>query len=142
MYVLGISAYYHDSAAVLLRDGEILAAAEEERFTRNKHDSGFPHNAVSYCLASANLHPGQIDHVAFYDKPFLKFERLIETYLSFAPRGFGSFKKAIPLWAREKLFQKRLLRRELATHGLPPLTGERLLFAEHHESHAASAFFP
>ncbi len=141
MRILGISAYYHDSAAALLRDGEIVAAAQEERFSRQKHDSGFPHHAVSYCLAEEGISLNQVDYVVFYDKPFLKFERLLETYLAFAPRGFRSFAMAMPLWVREKLFQKSMLRRELARF-LPDLDPQRLLFAEHHLSHAASAFFP
>jgi carbamoyltransferase len=111
--ILGISAYYHDSAAALVEDGRIIAAAQEERFTRKKHDSGFPHRAVEYCLAEAGVPLAEVDRVVFYDKPFLKFERLLETYLNFAPRGFRSFQMAMPLWLREKLFQKRLLQSEL-----------------------------
>ena len=143
MRILGISAFYHDSAAVLLRDGEIVAAAQEERFTRRKHDASFPANAVSYCLSSDNLFLNDVDCVVFYDKPFLKFERLLETYLAFAPRGFRSFRMAVPLWIKEKLFQRRLLQRELTAfcHGEYDWEN-RLLFAEHHQSHAASAFFP
>ena len=142
MQVLGISAFYHDSAAVLIRDGEILAAAQEERFTRKKHDSGFPEHAVSYCLGTAGCDLDAIDNIAFYDKPFLKFERLLETYIAFPPRGFQSFSKALPLWLKEKLFQKSLLQDMLKKHG-PDFDWEnRLLFAEHHQSHAASAFFP
>ena len=113
MRILGVSAFYHDSAAALVEDGEIIAAAQEERFTRKKHDAGFPRNAVAYCLAEAGVAAEDIDHVVFYDKPFLKFERLLETYVAFAPRGFRSFRMAVPLWLREKLFQKRLLRDEL-----------------------------
>ena len=109
MYILGISAYYHDSAAALLRDGEIVAAAQEERFTRKKHDAGFPKHALEYCLKEAGISLAEVGHVAFYDKPFLKFERLLETYVAFAPRGFESFRKAIPVWLREKLFLKDLL---------------------------------
>src|SRR5947207_2927649 len=109
MQILGISAFYHDAAASLIKDGEILAAAQEERFTRKKHDAAFPNNAIRYCLAHAGSSLSEIDLVAFYDKPFIKFERLLETYLSFAPRGFESFKMAIPLWLREKLFLKDLL---------------------------------
>jgi carbamoyltransferase len=147
MRILGLSAFYHDSAAALVEDGAIVAAAQEERFTRKKHDAGFPRHAVAYCLAEAGVGLDQIDHIAFYDKPFLKFERLLETYLAFAPRGFTSFRMAMPVWLKEKLFQKRLLREELAElangHGLPASELERrLLFAEHHQSHAASAFFP
>ncbi len=113
MRILGVSAFYHDSAAALVVDGRIVAAAQEERFTRKKHDSGFPAEAVRYCLAEGGLTLADIDHVAFYDKPFLKFERLLETYLAFAPRGFKSFRTAMPVWMKEKLFQKRLLRQEL-----------------------------
>ncbi len=137
MRILGISAFYHDSAAAMVTDGRIVAAAQEERFTRKRHDSGFPKNAMGYCLAEERCALEDIDLVAFYDKPFLKFERLLETYLSFAPRGFRSFRMAMPLWMREKLFQKTLLRKEL--HGFPE---DRILFAEHHLSHAASAFYP
>ena len=142
MLVLGISAYYHDSAAALLHDGEIVAAAQEERFTRKKHDAGFPKNAVKYCLQEAGVAPGYIDYVAFYDKPFLKFERLLETYVAFAPAGFRSFRMAIPIWLREKLFLKNLLCKELRTFEPSCDWGERLRFSEHHLSHAASAFFP
>ena len=141
-HVLGISAYYHDSAAALLRDGEIVAAAQEERFTRKKHDARFPHNAVRYCLAEAGIQAADLDHIAFYDKPFLKFERLLETYLAFAPRGFRSFRIAIPVWLREKLFLKDLLIRELKKVDPKAPWFERLLFGEHHLSHAASAFYP
>ena len=142
MNVLGISAYYHDSAAALVRDGVVVSAAQEERFTRKKHDAGFPRNAVQYCLESAGIKPDDIDLVAFYDKPFLKFERLLETYLAFAPRGFQSFRMALPVWLKEKLFQKDLLIRQLAADFESDLWAERLVFAEHHQSHAASAFFP
>ena len=141
MRVLGISAFYHDSAAALIADGRIVAAAQEERFTRRKHDPGFPHNAIAYCLAEAGIAADALDHVVFYDKPFLKFERLLETYIALAPRGFRSFKMSIPLWLREKLFQKNLLRSELAKFSEDFDTG-KLLFCEHHLSHAASAFFP
>lgn len=144
MRILGISAYYHDSAAALVVDGRIEAAAQEERFTRRKHDAGFPREAVKFCLEHAGLEASDIDFVAFYDKPFLKFERLLETYLSFAPVGFSSFSKALPLWLKEKLFQKSLLVKELAKE-LGGAAGEweqRLLFSEHHLSHAASAFYP
>ena len=141
MFILGLSGYYHDSAAALLRDGVIVAAAQEERFSRRKHDARFPLNALRYCLDEAGISLSQVDHVAFYDKPFLKFERLLETYLAFAPRGFTSFRMAMPLWLREKLFQKDLLAKELKAiePGVDWL--ERLLFSEHHLSHAASAFF-
>jgi carbamoyltransferase len=141
MRILGISAFYHDSAAALIEDGHIVAAAQEERFTRRKHDASFPHNAIAYCLAEAAVAADQLDHVVFYDKPFLKFERLLETYIALAPRGFPSFKMAIPLWLREKLFQKDLLRGELAKFAGDFDKG-RLLFCEHHLSHAASAFYP
>ena len=135
-YILGISAYYHDSAACLLRDGEIVAAAQEERFTREKGDASFPTHAVAYCLDTAGIHPSDLAYVGFYDKPLLKFERILETYLGVAPKGFTSFRMAGPLWMKEKLFTERDLRRHLGRYD-----GE-LLFAEHHESHAASAFFP
>jgi carbamoyltransferase len=141
MRILGLSAFYHDSAAALIEDGRIAAAAQEERFTRKKHDAGFPHNAIRYCLEYRGLSLGDVDHVVFYDKPFLKFERLLETYLAFAPRGFQSFRTAMPIWLKEKLFQKDLLQRELKSIA-PAFDGGRLLFAEHHQSHAASAFFP
>src|SRR6476620_1921470 len=113
MNILGISAYYHDSAAALIRDGEIIAAAQEERFSRKKHDARFPRNAIAYCLREAGITLDDVDHVVFYDKPFLKFERLLETYIAFAPRGFRSFRMAIPLWLKEKLFQKSLLKGKL-----------------------------
>ena len=142
MIVLGISAYYHDSAAALVRDGEIVTAAQEERFTRKKHDPGFPVNAIQWCLADAGVAPRDIDHVAFYDKPFLKFERLLETYLAFAPRGFKSFRTAMPVWLSEKLFQKDLLLKELRAIDEDLGAPEKLLFTEHHFSHAASAFYP
>ncbi|WP_028346740.1 carbamoyltransferase family protein [Bradyrhizobium murdochi] len=141
MRILGISAFYHDSAAALIEDGRITAAAQEERFTRKKHDSAFPHNAITYCLAEAGITADGLDHVVFYDKPFLKFERLLETYIALAPRGFGSFKMSIPLWLREKLFQKSLLRDELKSFA-EDFDSSRLLFCEHHLSHAASAFYP
>ena len=135
MRVLGISAFYHDSAAALVEDGRIVAAAQEERFTRKKHDSGFPHRAVDFCLERGGIRLEDVDSVAFYDKPFLKFERLLETYLSFAPRGFKSFRMAMPVWLREKLFQKDLLSKELRRHGRDFDWKNRLLFAEHHQSH-------
>jgi carbamoyltransferase len=141
MRILGISAFYHDSAAALVEDGRIVAAAQEERFTRKKHDASFPRQAVRYCLEAAGAELSQIDHVAFYDKPFLKFERLLETYIALAPRGFRSFQMAIPLWLREKLFQKGLLRNKLREFD-EDFASEKLLFAEHHLSHAASAFYP
>jgi len=139
---LGLSAYYHDSAAALVQDGEVIAAAQEERFTRKKHDSRFPHHAIRSCLEATGTRPGDIDVVAFYDKPFLKFERLLETYLAFAPRGFASFRQALPLWIKEKLFQRSLLVKELEQVDDNVDWGRRLLFSEHHLSHAASAFFP
>src|SRR6266446_1833309 len=117
MRILGLSAFYHDSAAALVVDGQIVAAAQEERFTRKKHDSRFPHHALAYCLDEGGITLSEIDYVAFYDKPFLKFERLLETYLAFAPKGFRSFRMAIPLWLKEKLFQKQLLRDELRVFG-------------------------
>jgi carbamoyltransferase len=141
MRVLGISAFYHDSAAALIEDGEILAAVEEERFTRRKHDARFPRLAIEFCLGQAGVSLSEVDYIAFYDKPFLKFERLLETYLAFAPRGFKSFRTAMPIWLHEKLFQKRVLRRALSELNGGLDLGNRLLFAEHHQSHAASAFF-
>ena len=138
--ILGISGYYHDSAACLVVDGEIRSAVQEERFSRIRHDAAFPHNAVEYCVKSSGFTPDQIDHVVFYDKPFLKFDRILETYLAFAPRGFSSFSKSLPVWLKEKLFQKSVLAKALEpTFGD---LGDRLLFSEHHLSHAASAFFP
>ncbi len=142
MRILGISAFYHDSAAALIEDGEIVAAAQEERFTRRKHDARFPRHAIEFCLNHFGLELGDIDYVVFYDKPFLKFERLLETYLAFAPRGLRSFQMAIPIWVREKLFQKSLLRRELKSYGPDYDWNHKLLFTEHHLSHAASAFYP
>ena len=143
MRILGISAFYHDSAAVLVDGGRIVAAAQEERFTRRKHDADYPANAVAYCLDQAGIQLGEVDRVAFYDKPFLKFERLLETYVAFAPRGFRSFRMAVPVWIREKLFQKDLLRRKLRGANATDVDWHaRLLFAEHHQSHAASAFYP
>lgn len=142
MHVLGISAFYHDSAAAIVEDGRIVAAAQEERFTRKKHDSGFPLQAVTYCLEAAGRPLDGIDHIVFYDKPFLKFERLLETYLAFAPRGFTSFRMAMPIWLKEKLFQKSLLSKELRKIDPKWKAPAKLLFAEHHLSHAASAFYP
>ncbi len=141
MRVLGISAFYHDSAAALVEDGRIVAAAQEERFTRKKHDPSFPKNAIAYCLEEAGVELDELDHAVFYDKPFLKFERLLETYLTFAPRGFRSFRMAMPLWLKEKLFQKSLLKGELKKFA-QTFDVNRLLFCEHHLSHAASAFYP
>jgi carbamoyltransferase len=135
--ILGISAFYHDSAAALVIDGEIVAAAQEERFTRKKHDPDFPKRAVAYCLEEAGLRPDQLDYVAFYDKPFVKFERLLETYLAFVPQGFRSFRQAMPLWLKDKLHMRRMIRQALGGD-----VRAKLVFTEHHESHAASAFFP
>jgi carbamoyltransferase len=142
MRVLGISAFYHDSAAALIVDGEIVAAAQEERFTRKKHDPGFPRNAIEYCLSQGACSLHEIDCVVFYEKPFLKFERLIETYLAFAPRGFQSFAMAMPIWIKEKLFQKRMLSRMLRELDPKFEPKSKLRFSEHHFSHAASAFYP
>lgn len=142
MRILGISAYYHDSAAALVVDGRVIAGAQEERFTRRKHDSRFPAHAIEYCLAEGKLGLQDLDFVVFYDKPWLKFERLLETYLAFAPRGFRSFSAAIPIWLKEKLFQKTLLKKALATFAAEFDGQNKLLFAEHHLSHAASAFYP
>ena len=142
MHILGITAFYHDSAAALIEDGRIAAAAQEERFTRKKHDAGFPRRAIGYCLDHVGIGIGDLDFVVFYDKPFLKFERLLETYLAFAPKGFSSFRMAMPIWLREKLFQKDLLRRELEKFERGFDWQNKMLFAEHHQSHAASAFFP
>jgi carbamoyltransferase len=142
MIVVGISAFYHDSAAAVVRDGDIVAAAQEERFTRRKHDADFPSNALQYCLRQAGVTAGEVDYVAFYDKPFLKFERLLETYLAFAPRGYTSFRMALPLWLREKLFLKDLLINRLKSLAPDANWPDKLLFGEHHLSHAASAFYP
>jgi carbamoyltransferase len=142
MRILGVSAFYHDSAAALVDDGRIVAAAQEERFTRKKHDPRFPSHAIQCCLKEGGIALRDIDHVIFYDKPFLKFERLLETYLAFAPRGFRTFQMAIPLWLREKLFLKNLLQKELGRIDGDVNWEERMLFGEHHLSHAASAFFP
>ena len=143
MYILGISAFYHDSASCLIHDGRIIAAAQEERFTRKKHDASFPHNAVQFCLNQAQINPSDIDYCIFYEKPFVKFERLLETYLAFAPKGFLSFASAIPVWIKNKLFQKSLLVKNLSsTLGNQINWKKRLLFSEHHLSHAASAFYP
>ena len=142
MRVLGISAFYHDSAAALIVDGAIIAATQEERFTRKKHDAGFPRNAIEYCLLQANCPLREIDYVVFYEKPFLKFERLLETYLAFAPRGLKSFGMAMPIWIKEKLFQKRMLDRMLSDIDPKFNCTTKLRFSEHHFSHAASAFYP
>ena len=135
-YILGLSAYYHDSAAALIKDGELFAAAQEERFTRKKHDSRFPRNAVDYCLKEAGITPAELSHVAFYDKPFLKFERILQTYLGVAPRGISQFAKAMPVWLKEKIGTGKMIRKEL------PGYRRKILYGEHHESHAASAFYP
>jgi carbamoyltransferase len=141
MRILGISAYYHDSAAALIEDGRIIAAAQEERFTRRKHDARFPRHAISYCLEAAGIGLDDVDHIAFFEKPLVKFERLIETYLANAPKGFRSFKTAMPVWIKEKLFQKSNLEQALKPFSTSGEVGDKLLFAEHHQSHAASAFF-
>lgn len=143
MYILGISAFYHDSAACLLKDGEIIAAVQEERFTRKKHDACFPHHAILYCIKEAGIYAEDVDEVVFYEKPLVKFERLLETYLAYAPKGFKSFIKAMPIWIKDKLFQKSALIKELnSTLGANVDWRERLLFSEHHLSHAASAYYP
>ena len=135
MNILGISAFYHDSAACLVQDGQIISAAQEERFTRKKHDASFPKNAIRYCLENSGLTGKNLDYVAFYEKPFLKFERLLETYLAYAPLGIRSFLQSMPIWIKEKLWMKHAIAKELGFNG-------KILFPEHHESHAASAFFP
>jgi carbamoyltransferase len=137
MDILGISAFYHDSAAALVRDGEIIAAAQEERFTRKKHDNRFPSNAIDYCLQDSGITAEQLDYVVFYEKPLVKFERLLETYIAYAPRGFGQFLIGIPSWLRQKLHLPREMDRAFENK-----YKGRYLFTEHHESHAASAFFP
>jgi len=143
MYILGISAYYHDSAACLIKDGEIVSAVQEERFSRIKHDSAFPCESIRFCIQNANIGPNQITNIVFYEKPFIKFERLLETYLAFAPKGFKSFAKSMPLWIKDKLFQKRNIVAELENlFGKGINWQDKLLFSEHHLSHAASAFFP
>ena len=143
MYILGISAYYHDSAACLILDGKVVAAAQEERFTRIKHDSSFPYKAIEYCIHEAGIDPSKIENVVFYEKPFLKFERLLETYLAFAPKGFRSFAAAMPIWIKEKLFQKYNLIKSLESIFEDEINwSEKLLFSEHHLSHAASAYYP
>ena len=142
IYILGISAYYHDSAACIVKDGKILAAAQEERFTRKKHDSTFPVNAIKYCLHAEAINISELDAIAFYDKPLLKFERLLETYYGFAPKGVASFVTAIPVWIKEKLFLKRIIHEELGKINGYQKQKIKLLFPEHHLSHAASAFYP
>ena len=134
MHILGVSAYYHDSAACLLKDGEIVAAAQENVFTRKKHDYAFPKNAVNYCIREAGINVSELDYVVFYDKPFVKFERILETYLAYTPQGIKSFIKAMPLWIRQKLWIPDIIEKELNYKG-------KVLFSGHHESHAASGFF-
>ena len=140
--ILGISAFYHDSAACLLKDGKIVAAAQEERFTRKKHDPGYPHHAIEFVLNYGKIKLNDIDQIVFFEKPFLKFERLLETYVAFAPSGFISFAKAMPLWIKEKLFQKNLLFNKLKEHDKNYKSDQNIFFSDHHLSHAASAFFP
>ena len=141
-YILGIAAFYHDSAAALIKDGRIISAAQEERFTRKKHDSSYPFHAVEFVLKFSNINLSNVDHIIFYEKPFLKFERLLETYVAFAPKGFQSFSKAMPLWLKEKLFQKKLIFDYLKKHDKNFMDEKKILFSEHHLSHAASAFYP
>ena len=140
--ILGISAFYHDSAAAIIIDGKIIAAAQEERFTRKKHDSSYPFNSIEFVLKYSKLKLSEVDQIVFYEKPFLKFERLLETYVAFAPKGFKSFCKSMPIWLKEKLFQKRLLINELKKHDKNFNNENKLFFSEHHLSHAASAFYP
>jgi len=140
--ILGISAFYHDSAACILVNGEIIAAVQEERFTRKKHDPSYPENAINFVLKFAGLKLNEIDQIVFFEKPFLKFERLLETYVAFAPKGFLSFSKAMPLWIKDKLFQKNLLFNKLKEHDENYISDENIFFSDHHLSHAASAFFP
>ena len=140
--ILGISAFYHDSAAAILIDGKIIAAAQEERFTRKKHDPSYPKNAINFVLKYANLKLSEVDQIVFFEKPFLKFERLLETYVAFAPRGFISFSKAMPIWIKEKLFQKNLLFKKLKEHDKNYKSDKNIFFSDHHLSHAASAYFP
>ena len=140
--ILGISAFYHDSAAAIISDGKIICAAQEERFTRIKHDSNYPFNAVNFVLEFAKLKLSDVDYIAFYEKPFLKFERLLETYVAFAPKGFVQFAKAMPTWIKEKLFQKKMLINQLNQHDKNFKDEKKLFFSEHHLSHATSAFYP
>ena len=140
--ILGISAFYHDSAASIIIDGEIIAAAQEERFTRKKHDSSYPFNSIEFVLKYADIKLSQVDYIVFYEKPFLKFERLLETYVGFAPKGFTQFLKSMPVWLKDKLFQKKLLMDNLKRHENDFKDETKLLFSEHHLSHAASAFYP
>ena len=139
--ILGISAFYHDSAACILKNGEIIAAAQEERFSRKKNDSNYPHQAIKFVLEYSNIKLSEIDQIVFFEKPFLKFERLLETYVAFAPKGFFSFAKAMPLWIKEKLFQKNLLFNRLREHDQNFKSDKNIFFSDHHLSHAASAFF-
>jgi carbamoyltransferase len=141
-YILGISAFYHDSAAALIKDGKIISAAQEERFTRKKHDSGFPSNSIKFVLNFSKIRLSEVEHIVFYEKPFLKFERLLETYVAFAPKGFQSFSRAMPIWLREKLFQKKFIFDYLKDIDNDFKDDTKLLFSEHHLSHAASAFYP
>ena len=140
--ILGISAFYHDSAAALIVDGKIVAAAQEERFSRKKHDSRYPFNAVEFVLKEGKLKLSDIDYIAFYEKPFLKFERLLETYVAFAPKGFKSFSMSMPIWLKNKLFQKKMLFKEFKKHDKKFDNMDKIYFSEHHFSHAASAFYP
>ena len=141
-FILGISAFYHDSAACIIKDGEIVAAVQEERFTRKKHDSSYPFNAIQFVLDYVNLKLSQIDQIVFYEKPFLKFERLLETYVAFAPKGYSQFHKSMPIWLKEKLFQKNFLFNELKKHDKNFKSDKNIFFSDHHLSHASSAFFP
>ena len=140
--ILGISAFYHDSAAALVIDGKIIAAAQEERFSRKKHDPRYPFNSIKYILEESKLSLNEIDHIVFFEKPFLKFERLLETYMAFAPKGFKSFSLSMPIWLREKLFQKKFLFEKLKQHDENFNNINKIKFSEHHYSHAASAFYP
>ncbi len=140
--ILGISAFYHDSAACILKDGEIIAAAQEERFTRKKHDPSYPYNAIEFVLKFSNLKLSEVNYIVFFEKPFLKFERLLETYVAFAPKGYSSFAKAMPIWIKEKLFQKSFLIKKLLSHDKNFKPDNKIFFSDHHLSHAASAFFP
>ena len=143
MYILGLSAFYHDSAACLIKDGQIIAAVQEERFTRVKHDPSFPSHSIKFCLESAGILPSDLECIVFYEKPFTKFERLLETYFAFAPKGFKSFSTAIPIWIKEKLFLKKILLDQLSDlFGKDTDLSQKIMFSEHHLSHAASAFFP
>ena len=141
MNILGISCFYHDSAAALIKDGEVISSVQEERFSRKKHDSNFPSNSIKYILEENELKLNDLDHIVFYEKPFIKFERLVETYLHYIPKGFKSFKNALPIWIKEKLFQKVIIR-DLLKEIDSTYTKKNILFSKHHYSHAASAFFP